>query len=196
MAARPFNDAAGTVAQFEAVTLPFMGALYNKALRLTQRPADASDLVQETYLRAYRAFGTFAPGTNCKAWLFTILYSIFVNQYRHQQRQPATVSLEEIEQRFHHALAADNTDFAAGMPGDATSWDAPEVDEALARLPENYRVAVLLVDVEEFSYEEAAGILNCPVGTVRSRLYRARQLLFVELRAYAQRMGYLKEPAD
>ncbi|MGH9908960.1 MAG: sigma-70 family RNA polymerase sigma factor [Pyrinomonadaceae bacterium] len=175
--------------QFETLVLPFTKSIYNTALRLTHRPEDASDLVQESYLRAYRTFSNFTPGTNCKAWLFTIMYSIFVNKYRKEQREPQLVSIEELEEKFQRSLAT-------------TQWDeqaarnlrefGTEVDQALNQLPENFRLTVLLVDVEEMTYEEAAAILNCAVGTVRSRLFRARKLLFLELQQYAGEKGYAR----
>ncbi|HEY8226936.1 MAG TPA: sigma-70 family RNA polymerase sigma factor [Pyrinomonadaceae bacterium] len=186
MADSPIKGTENTRARFEATALPFIKSIYNAALCLTHRPEDASDLVQETYLRAYRTFSNFAPGTNCKAWLFTIMYSIFVNRYRKQHAEPEPVSLEECEEKFHRALAT-------------TQWDpltqntaeiGTEVNQALSQLPESFRLAVLLVDVEEMSYEEAAAILNCPLGTLRSRLFRGRKLLFLELRPYAKRKGY------
>jgi RNA polymerase sigma-70 factor (ECF subfamily) len=171
------------------MALPLMRGVYNFALRLTRRPEDARDLVQETYLRAYRTFGNFRPGTNGKAWLFTILYSVFVNKYRKQQREPAMVSVEELVDELPAASrAGDSPPFpvAAG----SLTWAEPEVGAALRRLPENFRFAVLLVDVDELSYEEAASVLGCPVGTLRSRLFRARKFLSAELREYARRAGY------
>ncbi len=170
-------------AEFEAAAIPFLTAAYNFAARLTRRPEDARDLVQETYLRAYRTFGNFQQGTNCRAWLFTILYSIFVNRYRKERREPKTVSVEELEERFHQVLTADD---AVGTP----DWTDPEVEAALAELPESFRSAVLLVDVEALTYEEAAGALHCPVGTLRSRLFRARKALSLSLREHARRAGY------
>ena len=189
------NEADADVARFEAVALPFMNALYNKALHLTRSPEDAGDLVQETFLRAYRTFANFAEGTNCKAWLFTILYSIFVNQYRKAQRKPDTVSIDELEETYHRGLADPqwDDDFAV-LAGSDLDWQGPEVSQALGKLPEDFRAAVLLVDVEELTYEEAAAVLNCPVGTLRSRLFRARRVLFVELRDYARRMGFIGKP--
>ena len=187
MADSPIIGAAHRRAQFETTALPFMRSIYNTALSLTRRPEDASDLVQETYLRAYRTFSNFSPGTNCKAWLFTIMYSIFVNKYRKEQRQPESVSVEELEEKFHRSLAA--ADWDPYLVQDAGVLPA-EVTQALNKLPEGYRLAVLLVDVEEMSYEEAAAILNCPLGTLRSRLFRARKLLFLELQPYAQKKGY------
>jgi RNA polymerase sigma-70 factor, ECF subfamily len=189
MADSPIIGAENKRAQFEATALPFMRSIYNTALYLTRRPEDASDLVQETYLRAYRTFSNFTPGTNCKAWLFTIMYSVFVNKYRKEQREPESVSIEELEEKFHRSLAAAEWDPYLVQN---TGVMAPEVDQALNSLPESFRLAVLLVDVEEMSYEEAATILNCPMGTLRSRLFRARKLLFLELQSYAQRKGYVQ----
>jgi RNA polymerase sigma-70 factor (ECF subfamily) len=187
MADLPTIDAENKRAQFEATALPFMRSIYNTALSLTRRPEDASDLVQETYLRAYRTFANYSPGTNCKAWLFTIMYSIFVNKYRKEQREPESVSVEELEEKFHRFLAAAEWD--PYLEQDAGMM-AAEVSQALNNLPEIFRLAVLLVDIEEMSYEEAAAVLNCPLGTLRSRLFRARKLLFLELQPYAQRKGY------
>jgi RNA polymerase sigma-70 factor (ECF subfamily) len=169
-----------------------MDALYNQALRLTRHPEDASDIVQETYLRAYRTFVNFKEGTNCKAWLFTILYSIFVNKYRKRQREADTVSIEELEQTFHRTLADDDweTNFSASRP--ELDWQEPQLNDALAKLPEAFRSAVMLVDVQGFTYEEAAAVLKCPVGTVRSRLFRARRMLFLELKDYARRIGFIR----
>lgn len=181
-----------TAARFESAALPFMGALYHKAVVLTRRPEDASDLVQETYLRAYRNFASFTEGTNCKAWLFTIQYSIFVNKYRKAQREPELLSIDEMDEQFHGAIGLQN--WEAGFA--ALDWKEPEVDAALGKLPEGFRAAVLLVDVEELSYEEAATVLACPVGTLRSRLARARRMLFVELREYARTKGFCREAQD
>ena len=180
-------------ARFEAVALPFMDALYGKALHLTRRPEDANDLVQETFLRAYRTFENFAEGTNAKAWLFTILYSIFINKYRKEQREPDTVSMDEMEEVFHQTLADQDweTNFITLVDSEL-DWSGPEVRGALDQLPESFRTAILLVDVEELSYEEAAAVVSCPVGTLRSRLFRARRVLFVALRDYARRMGFQK----
>ena len=180
-------------ARFEATALPHLKAAYNMALRLTRQTEDARDLVQEAYLRAYRTFDNFRPGTNCKAWLFTILYSIFVNRYRKEQREPATVSVEELEEKFHRSLAAPKPTTTAGGVGAAPEWTDGEVEAAFDELPESFRSVVLLVDVEELTYEEAAATLDCPVGTIRSRLSRARKALYAALEEHARRTGYLKE---
>jgi len=189
------NENEADAAKFEAAALPFMDALYKQALHLTRHPQDAGDMVQETYLRAYRTFSSFKEGTNCKAWLFTILHSIFVNKYRKEQSEPDTISIDELEQRFHRTLADRDweTNFAA-LAGSELDWQQPEVNHALAQLPQDFRSAVLLVDVEGFTYEEAAAAMDCPVGTLRSRLFRARRMLFLQLYDYAQKMGFIRRP--
>jgi RNA polymerase sigma-70 factor (ECF subfamily) len=159
-----------------------MRALYNTALRLTREPPDAADLVQETFLRAYRTFENFTPGSNCKAWLFSILYSIFTNQYHQARRRPRIESLEELEERFHQFAHAPEEVWEG-------RW-SPEVERALAQLPEEFRAALLLIDVEGLSYEETASVLGCAVGTVGSRLFRGRKALFAMLRTYAHQAGY------
>jgi RNA polymerase sigma-70 factor (ECF subfamily) len=176
---------------FEAAALPFMRALYNTALRLTREPPDAADLVQETFLRAYRTFENFTPGSNCKAWLFTILYSIFTNQYHQAKRRPRMESLEALEERFQTlAQAPDDPAFdVTTVHGWGQRW-SPEIERALRRLPEDFRAPLLLVDVEGLSYEEAASALGCAVGTVGSRLFRGRKALFVMLQDYAHESGY------
>jgi RNA polymerase sigma-70 factor (ECF subfamily) len=190
------SDTGAKRSRFEAAALPCARSLYNTALRLTHRPEDAKDLVQETFLRAYRTFESFVEGTNSKAWLFTILYSIFINAYRKKQREPQGLSIEELEERYHVWLEA--TDAQANplvaAQGSERPWTSEEVEAALRQLPESFRSAVLMVDLEELSYEEAAAALACPVGTLRSRLYRARRLLFAALQGYARQTGYLKGP--
>ena len=195
MASSFANENEAGAAKFEAAALPFMDALYKQALHLTRNPEDAGDMVQETYLRAYRTFSSFKEGTNCKAWLFTILYSVFVNKYRKEQSEPDTISIDELEEKFHRTLADRDweTDFAA-LTRSELDWKGPEVNQALAELPEDFRSAVLLVDVEGFTYEEAAAALDCPVGTLRSRLFRARRMLFLQLHDYARKMGFIRKP--
>jgi RNA polymerase sigma-70 factor (ECF subfamily) len=174
-------------ARFEQVALPHTRALYGMAHRLARRPEDASDLVQETFLRAYRTFDGFAPGTNAKAWLFAILHSVFVNRYRRERRTPPEVPLHEFEERLSNAESS-----LGGSPFEDGGPPAGEVDRALGELPEAFRSALLLVDVEELSYGEAAAALGCPVGTLRSRLFRGRRLLYGLLHEYAQRSRLLR----
>lgn len=178
-------------AEFEATALPFMGALYNTARRLTHGSDDAGDLVQETFLRAYRTFDNFTPGTNCRGWLFTIMYSVFTNHYHKTRRQLPTISIDDLEQRFQRYLeSSDDAGEAAATVEVRGLRMNPEIDVALQQLPEEFRAPVLFVDVEGLSYDEAAEVLGCPVGTIRSRLYRGRRLLFAALRDYAATMGF------
>ncbi len=177
-------------AEFERVALPLTPALYRTARRLTHRPEDASDLVQETFLRAYRTFDSFREGTNAKAWLFTILYSILSNRWRQERRAAEEVPIDDVETRFGRALATEAEAERILLSRLGTS---PEIDAALRRLPQTYRAAVLLVDVEEMTYEEAAIALECPIGTVRSRLARGRRLLFIALHDYARRAGAVQD---
>ena len=173
--------------------MPHLDALYHKALVLTRTPEDAGDLVQETFLRAYKKFSTYTTGTNCKAWLFTIQYSIFVNKYRKTQREPDLVSFDELEAGFDRLLTDEQWAGTCATLGESpVDWSAPEVSSALNELPETFRTAVLLVDVEGLTYEEAAGVVECPVGTLRSRLFRARRILFLKLRDYAERVGVIR----
>ena len=173
-----FSDPETKRARFEAAALPFTGRLYSAARRLTGSDDDAADLVQDTFLRAYRTFENFRPGTNCRAWLFTILYSIFLNESA--RRRPMLLSAEQLDT----AAAADREP----APGDSP-WSL-EVEHALMRLPSAFRAAVLLVDVEELSYEEAAAAAGCLVGTLRSRLFRGRKLLGSMLRDHAREAGF------
>ena len=188
------GESGGKREAFEAAAIPFMRALYNTGLRLTHEPQDAADLVQETFLRAYRTFENFKPGTNCKAWLFTILYSIFTNQYHQVKRRGRLESVEEMEERFHQfAQAPSDPAFdITTVAGWGSRW-SPEVERALRQLPEDFRTPLLLVDVEGLSYEEAASVLGCAVGTVGSRLFRGRKLLFAMLQDFAHQAGYGKD---
>jgi RNA polymerase sigma-70 factor (ECF subfamily) len=180
--------------EFEAVALPHMQRLYGAALRWTRRPEDASDLVQETFLRAYRTFDGFTRGTNCKAWLFTILYSVFVNRHHRDERRPRTVPIDDLENALPRQEG--DTEREIEILRERDPWaGSDEARRALERLPEPYRAAVELVDLEELSYEEAAAVLGCPVGTLRSRLFRARGLLFEDLKEHARRAGYLPREA-
>jgi RNA polymerase sigma-70 factor (ECF subfamily) len=184
---QPKNASGDRRAEFEQTALPHMRALYGMAHRLTQRREDASDLVQETFLRAYRTFDGFVAGTNAKAWLFTILYSVFANRYRKERRTPPEVPLHELEERLGSDDGGGGSPFTDGEP------PAEEVERALGELPESFRTAVMLVDVEELSYTEAAAALGCPVGTLRSRLFRGRRLLYGFLQEYARRSGLLRQ---
>jgi RNA polymerase sigma-70 factor (ECF subfamily) len=176
-------------ASFERVALPLAPALYRRARRLTSRSEDAGDIVQETFLRAYRTFDSFQEGTNAKAWLFTILYSILSNRWRRSRRTPHEVSMSDMDARLASALS---TDADAERSLLSRLEASVEVEAALRQLLPRYRAVILLVDVREMTYEEAAAALDCPLGTVRSRLARGRKALFLALYEYARRIRVLR----
>ncbi len=174
---------------FEREFLPQLDALYNFAFHLAYNDADANDLVQETFLKAYRFIDSYQQGTNAKAWLFRILKNAFINQYRKRSRRPQQVDYED----FTHYQEGDDQGFSnvldlreelfQNMMGD-------EISHALNSLPVDFRTVVLLCDIEGFTYEEIASIMDIPIGTVRSRLHRARNMLKDQLRDYAKQHGY------
>jgi len=169
--------------QVSTEALRHLDALYNLARWLVRDPVDAEDLVQETYLRALRAAHQFHPGTNLRAWLFQILRNTFYTQYKRNQREPDAVDPEELERVAHANNAALGSD---GLAGSADGSAGLDLTSALNRLPEAYRSVVLLADVEDFTMAEIAAIMDCPVGTVKSRLFRARGILKDLLRDYAR----------
>ena len=176
-------------ARFAEMAMEHMPALYTAALRMTRNPADAEDLVQETYLKAYRAFDSFSAGTNLKAWLYRILTNTYINSYRAAKRRPEVSDVEDVEDLYlYHRLA----------PGDGTrsaeeealaGFTDDEVKAAIEALPESFRIAVLLADVEGFSYKEIAEITEVPIGTVMSRIHRGRRALQKTLAEFAQERG-------
>ncbi len=173
---------------FEELASPYMSALYAAALRMTRNPSDAEDLVQETYLRAYRGFGGFREGTNLKAWLYRILTNTFINQYRAKKRRPDQVELDDVEDFYIfrrlggiEAADAERTAETAALE----SMPDAEVKQALESIPEQFRMAVILADIEGFSYKEIAEILDVPIGTVMSRIHRGRRQLQKLLWDYA-----------
>lgn len=178
--------------RFEAVALPLSAVVYRAALRFVRQPDEARDLTQETFLRAFRTFDRFEPGSNSKAWLLTIVYSIFVNRYRRQQREPV-VAVDDLEQVYDSSFT--QTPAAPPAPVATDRISDPQIQAALDMLPEAFRSAVLLIDVEELTYEEAATVLGCPLNTLRSRLFRGRKLLWMALRDYATRHGYSVDDA-
>lgn len=178
-------------ASFEREALVHLDTLYRVALRLSGNAADAEDLVQETVLRAYRSWDRYTPGTNAKGWLLTILRHLFINEYRRKRRHPETVDVDTIEP---FAVFEDiQEEDPQGAFFDRIVDD--EVLRAVDELPEAFREAVTLSDVEGLSYEEIAKVLEVPVGTVKSRLFRGRRLLQAKLYDYAVSMGYIKRHA-
>ena len=175
---------------FEAQALSYIDGLYAVAMCLTGNPADAEDLVQETYLKAFRAESQFEPGTNLKAWVFTIFHNTFLNARRRAGRQPATVDSEVVER------AADLVSTTGETPEQILMRDSLDADlqAALDSIPEAFRQAVWLRDVEEFSYAEIAKMLQVPVGTVMSRISRGRRLLYERLTARTDKFARLGAP--
>lgn len=174
---------------FEEEFMPQIDALYTFAYHLTYNEDDANDLVQDTYLKAYRFIDNYIEGTNAKAWLFKILKNAFINQYRKRTKQPTRVDYEEVI-NFHEE---EDTNYSSYMDMREEMFQAmmgDEVTNAINALPVDFRVVILLCDIEGFTYEEIAKIVDIPIGTVRSRLHRARNMLKVELRNYAASLGY------
>jgi len=178
--------------RFEEEALPHLDALYSMALRLSRNSDDAGDLLQETVLRAYRFFHQFEAGTNCRAWMLTILFNNFRNGYRKSSREQPAASTEEFERKIE--TESMRVDPAASNPEAMLSGIGMEreVEAALAGLPAEFREAILLVDVEELSYQEVSGVLNVPIGTVKSRVSRGRAILRDSLAAFAKARGLLR----
>ncbi|HEV2360703.1 MAG TPA: sigma-70 family RNA polymerase sigma factor [Acidimicrobiales bacterium] len=179
-------------ARFADQAMEYMPALYSAALRLTRSPADAEDLVQETYLKAYRAFGGFQDGSNLKAWLYKIQMNTFINSYRAKQRRPEETDIEDVEDLYLFRRLGGLEGAAAGQSAEEEALEHftdDEVKAALESLPEAFRIAVLLADVEGFSYREISEITEVPIGTVMSRLHRGRRALQKALLDYGLERG-------
>ena len=183
-------------AQFADQAMEYMPSLYSAALRMTRNPADAEDLVQETYLRAYRGFGGFQEGTNLKAWLYRILTNTFINQYRAKKRRPEETELDDVEDFYLYRRIGGLEEARSSRSAEDELMDLlpeAEVKDAVESLPENFRLPVLLADVEGFSYKEIAEILDIPIGTVMSRLHRGRKALQKALYDFAAQRGLATE---
>lgn len=185
--------------EFEEVALPYLDALFNLALNLTRNRKDAEDLVQEAYLRAFRFFDSYQPGTQIKAWLFRILRNTFINRYRAAKARPEEVDFDKIDGVYEKMV---EDEFLRGHgsvdPEEAVMVGVPdeEIQEAMIALPEEYRSVVIMALVEELSYKEIASALSIPLGTVMSRLHRGRKQLQGALLEYAKRKGILKQAPD
>lgn len=177
---------------FEAAAIPYLDGLYNMAFRLTRNAEDAEDLVQETYFKAYKHYDKFEAGTNLKAWLFRIMKNTFINGYRKRQSQPPQSAFSEIEDSFESMVEASDGQIKNPEQEFLAKVLDEDVQLAIDALREDYRMVILLVDLEGFSYKEAASILEVPVGTVMSRLYRGRRMLERVLLEYARDHGYLR----
>ncbi len=167
-------------ATFTDEAMPLMSSLYSAALRMTRNPADAEDLVQETYLKAFRAYERFEAGTNLKAWMYRILTNSYINDYRKKQRRPDESDIEDVEDLYLYRRIGGLAGATLGRSAEDELMDLfgeAEVKEALEELAEHYRLPVLLADVEGFAYKEIAEILDVPIGTVMSRLHRGRKQL-------------------
>lgn len=178
--------------EFESEIIPHLDAMYNFALRLTANPDDAEDLVQESIVKAFRFFDSYEQGTNAKAWLFRILKNSFINDYRKVSKQPYKVDYNDIDSYYESVRSeqSDTTDLQSKMFRELLDDD---MTDALAKLPEDFRIVVLLSDIDEFTYEEIANMLDVPIGTVRSRLHRGRNLLKTSMMNYATERGYLHD---
>ncbi|ADQ17385.1 sigma-70 family RNA polymerase sigma factor [Leadbetterella byssophila] len=175
---------------FNQEFMPQIDSMYNFAYRLTNDEDDANDLLQDTYMKAFRFINSFQQGTNAKAWLFRILKNSFINDYRKKSKEPSKIDYQEVETVYNSnedAEVESTTDLRIEAVQDLIG---DEVATALNSLPVDFRTVIILCDIEGFTYEEMAKILDIPIGTVRSRLHRARNLLKEKLRSYAKSMGY------
>ena len=186
-------------ANFEHDAMQYARQLYSAAMRMTRNPADAEDLVQETFLKAYRAYHTFEEGTNLKAWLYRILTNTYINKYRKDSRRPSEVDLGSVEDLYlYRNIGSEESAEAARTTEDRVLDGLVESDikRAVEDLPENFRLPVLLADLEGFSYKEISDILDIPIGTVMSRLHRGRKAMQKSLWEYAVKRGLVPEGAE
>ncbi|MBS3944163.1 MAG: sigma-70 family RNA polymerase sigma factor [Melioribacter sp.] len=176
--------------EFEKEAIPHMDALYNFALKMTGDEDDADDLVQETYLKAFRFFDKFEKGTNCKAWLFRIMKNSFINDYRKQVKEPNKVDYEDV-QNFYENIKSDEVESKHYEQDVFSNLLDDEISKAITELHEDFRTVIILSDIEGFTYDEIADFVDIPVGTVRSRLHRARKMLYSQLYDYAKEKGFI-----
>lgn len=177
-------------ADFERDAMQYAPQLYSAALRMTRNSADAEDIVQETFLKAYRAYDSFEEGTNLKAWLYRILTNTYINKYRKQQRRPSEVELGELQDLYLFRRLGESSGASYSAEKEALDqFVDTDIIEALESLPESFRMPVVLADVDGFSYKEIADILDIPIGTVMSRLHRGRKALQRKLWNVAEERG-------
>lgn len=177
--------------KFEELTMPHLDALYSAALRMAKNENDAEDLIQDTYLKAFRFFHRFEEGTHIKAWLFKILTNTFINRYRKQQRDR-----EVLEDWDWDQIAPPEPGFDASEKSILDRFVSKQITEALEQIPADFRVVVILADLQDFSYKEIAEIVECPIGTVMSRLYRGRRMLRKLLYEFGVEQGYIKRKEE
>jgi RNA polymerase sigma factor (sigma-70 family) len=175
---------------FDKEFMPHIDSMYNFAFRLTNDEDDANDLVQDTYLKAFRFINSFSQGTNAKAWLFRILKNSFINDFRKKSKEPAKVDYQDVETTYNSEEDAETNQTVDLRVESVQDLIGDEIANALNALPVDFRTVIILCDVEGFTYEEMAKILDIPIGTVRSRLHRARMLLKEKLQSYAKSLGY------
>ncbi len=177
-------------AEFQKVIMPHVDALFNYAMRITGDSDDADDLVQETLLKAFRFFDKFEKGTNSKAWLYRILKNSYINEYRRQVKEPAKVDYEDV-QNFYENIKSSDVKTQHYEEDSFNNLLDDNISSAITKLPEDFRTVIILSDIEGYTYEEVADFVDCPVGTVRSRLHRARKMLYSQLYDYASNKGYI-----
>lgn len=193
LADSPASDARQTEARFNAEAMPHLKALYGAAMRMCRSQADAEDLVQETMLKAFRAFAQFTPGTNCKAWLFRILTNTFINKYRRRIKERDATEGDDREIVEHNLVHLPSKRLFLDPANELADRTLPdEIMHALSRVPPDFRAVVILSDIEGMSYKEIADVVEIPIGTVMSRLFRGRRLLQEMLRGYATSVGVLR----
>ena len=180
----------GDHAEFQKVIMPHVDALFNYAMRITGDSDDADDLVQETLLKAFRFFDKFEKGTNSKAWLYRILKNSYINEYRRQVKEPTKVDYEDV-QNFYENIKSSDVKTQHYEEDSFSNLLDDNISSAITKLPEDFRTVIILSDIEGYTYEEVADFVDCPVGTVRSRLHRARKMLYSQLYDYASNKGYV-----
>ncbi len=175
--------------EFQSEALPHMDFLYNYALRMTYNAADAEDLVQETFMKAFRFWDSYEKGTNIRAWLFRIMKNAYINRYRKEKKEPETVEYDDVQNYYNNIRdsTVESGNIQETLFGNLLD---DQVAKAIAELPDDFRTIVILCDIEELTYEEVAEFVDCPIGTVRSRLHRGRKLLRTKLVEYARKRGY------